>query len=107
VATPFSTRYSYIISRTYNTNGIRISLADMVAGICSLEPFCVLLLDSLPTVNRSTVRYENRVLREERGQSGSIIVIHCFVILYTYRSLQLLECLLKERVFFLSKGRQS
>ena len=47
----------------------------------SLEPFCVLRLDSLPTVKLSCVRQENRVLREERGHGGGIIVVECLGIL--------------------------
>ena len=39
----------------------------------------MIFLDGLPTVNRSCVRHNNRVLREERCHGGSIIVVFCLV----------------------------
>jgi hypothetical protein len=44
----------------------------MVAEMNLLEHVCPMLLNGLPTVNRSTVRYKNRVLGEERGH-GEIL----------------------------------
>src|SRR5271166_2835989 len=38
-----------------------------------------------PTVNRSCVIHQNRVLREERGQGGGIVVIPCLVFFLSER----------------------
>ena len=83
--TPFSGRPHLIASRTYNVRGILIDRDEMVAEMHLLEHVCIMFLDGLPTVNRSCVRHINRVLREERGHGGGIVVVECIVIFFNDR----------------------
>jgi hypothetical protein len=48
-------------------------------------------LDGRPTVNRPSVRHKNRVLREERGDACSIVLVECTVILFNEREIPLAE----------------
>ena len=65
--TPFSVAPYLIAGRSYNVRGILIGLAAMVTGVPLLEQVYIPCLDGTPTVNRSLVRHQNRVLGEERG----------------------------------------
>ena len=71
---------------TYRVRGIRIGRRDIVAETPLLEQVCIILLDGLPTVNRSSVSHQNRVLCEERGQGRGIVVVKCLVILFILRT---------------------
>jgi hypothetical protein len=62
---------------------IRIALVEKVAEMYFLERVCPMFLNGLPTVNRSCVRYINRVFRVERGHGGGIVVVDCLGILLT------------------------
>jgi len=73
--TPFSGCPHLIASRTYNVRGKLIDRDEMVAEMHFLEQVCKIFLDGLPTVNRSSVRHINRVLREERGDGGGIVLV--------------------------------
>ncbi len=42
-----------------------------------LKQVCIPLLDGLPTINWPSVRYIDRVLREERGGGSGIVFVHC------------------------------
>jgi hypothetical protein len=44
-----------------------------------LEQVCIMLLNSLPSVNRACVSHKNRVLRVERGRGGGIATVVCLV----------------------------
>ena len=57
----------------------------MVAEMHLLEHVCIIFLDGLPTVNRSCVRHQNRVLREERSKGGGIVVVVCIVKFFVER----------------------
>jgi hypothetical protein len=73
--TPFSITPQLI---TYSVRGNLIVLVEMVAEMDSLEQVCIHFLDSFPTVDRSLVRYNNRVFRENCDQGSGIIVIISF-----------------------------
>ena len=77
--TVFSGRPHLIASRTYNVRRILIEHGEMVAEMHFLEQVCLMFLDGLPTVNRTFVRHENCVLREELGKGGRIVVVVCLV----------------------------
>jgi len=57
----------------------------MVAVVPLLDVVCKPFLDGLPTVHRSFGCHKNRVLREERGQGGGIVVVVRFLKLLTNR----------------------
>ena len=67
---------------------------DSVAEMKLFEHVCLIFLDGLPTVNRSCVRHKNRVLREERGHGGGIVVVSCLVKFFNER-VKLLALLLR------------
>jgi hypothetical protein len=75
--TPFPVAPFLIASRSYNVRGILIALADMVAEMNLFEQLCIIFPDGLPTVNRSSVIHQNRVLLEGRGQGDFIAVVEC------------------------------
>jgi hypothetical protein len=68
--TPFSGCPQLIASRTYQVRGIPIELGDVAFGVPSLEQVCIPFLNGLPTVDWSSVRHKNRVVREERSDGG-------------------------------------
>jgi hypothetical protein len=78
----------------------------MVAYLHVLEHVCPIFLEGLPAVNRSSVRYLNSVLREERGQGSCIVVVPCLVKFISKRE-NLLAQLWIWRVCLLGKDRQS
>jgi hypothetical protein len=69
-----------------------------------LEHVAVPFFKRLSTVNRSVWSYLNRVLREQRCESGCIGLVGCIVKLLTER-FKLLAYLRIDRVFFLGEGR--
>src|ERR1700726_1050178 len=77
--TPFPGSPYLIASRTYHVRGTLIVFIDMVAVMPLLEHPVELLLDGLPTDNRSLGSHPNRVLREQRGHGSGIAVIECHV----------------------------
>ena len=103
--TPFSIK-RYFTCRTYHTKRIRIYLGGTVAEMRSLEPFCILFLDSLPTIKRSFLRHKNCIVHKERGYGGGIVVIDCLIKLLNKR-VKLLDYLWIDSLFFLGKGWQS
>src|SRR5580692_10644045 len=68
-----------------------IDRVETVADMKMLEQVCITFFDGLPTVNRSFVRHISRVLREERGHSGCIVVVECLVELLI-ELIKLLDC---------------
>ena len=77
--TPLPDAPNLIASRTYNVRRILVALAEMVAEMKLHEQACMIFLDGLPTVNRSSVCHKNRVLCEDRAQGGGIAVVECLV----------------------------
>src|ERR1700685_1105663 len=53
---PFSGIPSLI---AYNSRGVLIDLADMVAEMHLIEQVCIIFLECLPTINRSCVCHKN------------------------------------------------
>jgi hypothetical protein len=84
--TPFPVAPRLITSRSYHVRGILIALVEMVAKLNLLEHVCPMLLDGRPTVNRTCVIDQNRVLRLERTESGGIAAVECLVSLLTERT---------------------
>jgi hypothetical protein len=64
---------------------ILIGLVEVLAEMNLLEHVCPMFLDGLPTVNRSCVRYNNRVLRVERSDGGGIVVVDCIAMFFNDR----------------------
>ena len=83
-----------------------IGLVDMLADMNLREEVCELFLDGFPTVNRSFRRHLNRVLREERGQGGCIVVVECLVELLI-ELIKLLDCFWISRLLGNQLGKQS
>jgi hypothetical protein len=79
--------------------GIPIALIEMVAELNLFEHVCPMFRDSLPTVNRSCVIHQNRVLGVQGSQSGGIPAVECLVSLLTERT-ELLGYLWIDRVFY-------
>ena len=71
---------------------IMIPLAKIVAEMDLSKQVCIMFLDGLPTVNRSCVMHQNRVVRVGRGQGGGIVFAPRLVSLFT-QSGKLLECI--------------
>ena len=86
---PFPAGPCFIASRSYNVRGILISRDDMVAEMNLLEQVCIMFLNGLPTINRSCVIHQNRILRVERGKPGGIAVIECLVFFFIVRGKRL------------------
>jgi hypothetical protein len=51
-----------LVRCSYHVRGILIGFSDMVAEMNLLKQVCKMLLNGISTVNRSCVRYDNRVL---------------------------------------------
>ena len=79
----------------------------MIAVAPFLEVVCKPLFDGLPTPDWSFVRDKSRVLREERGQGGGIVVVFCLVPLLMERDKLLTVLLTEGRCCLLGKDRQS
>jgi hypothetical protein len=71
----------------------------MIAEMDLLEQRFIIFPDGLPTVNRSCVIHQNRVLREGRGHGACSAVVECLVIFLVERG-KLLDYLCIDRVFF-------
>jgi hypothetical protein len=104
--TPFSGCPQRIAIRAYHVRGIPIELGHMGFVVPPLVHVFVPFLNSLPTIDWSPVRHKHRVLREERGDGGWVVVGFSLVIRITNRE-DLLSCLWVGRVCLLSKGRLS
>jgi hypothetical protein len=77
---PVPPYFSVTSCRCFEVGGI--FCADIPAKVTEmnlLEQVCAMFLDGLPTVNRSCVIHQNRVLRVERGQGDGIAVVVCLV----------------------------
>jgi hypothetical protein len=69
--TPFAVAPNRIASHCHSV----IGLADMVLRVPSLQHVCIPFLNGFPTVDWSSVGHENRVVREEGGDGGCIVII--------------------------------
>jgi hypothetical protein len=58
----------------------------MVAELILLEHVCPMFLDGLPTISRTCVIHQDRVLGVERTESGGIAAVECLVSLPTERT---------------------
>ena len=56
--------------------GVLIDRDDMVAKMQFLEQVGIHFLDSLPTLDWSSVRQINRILGEERSSGGGVVFVH-------------------------------
>ena len=76
--TPLSVFPGLIPIRSYNVRGIRIVVGDsIVAKMHIPEQVCVVFLDGLPPLHRSSLLDEDGIFREQRGQGGGIVVVPC------------------------------
>ena len=104
--TPSSGRPHLFAIGAYDVRGVLIDRDDMVAKMQFLEQVGIHFLDSLPTLDWSSVRQINRILREERRSGGSIVLVHGISMFLNDRE----KPLAKLRIWcvcLLGKGRQS
>jgi hypothetical protein len=78
----------------------------MVAKVNLLEKIYIPFLDGPPTENRASGRHKNRVLGEERGQGGGIVIVQSVVNLFIERNQRLAQLRIG-RIHLLGKGCQS
>jgi hypothetical protein len=81
--TPFAGAPYLIASRTYNVRRSRITLGEMVAEMKIPELGFPISLHGLPAENRSCLRHNNRVLGQNRGQSGRVVVVERLVTFFS------------------------
>src|ERR1700730_15609151 len=82
---PFSGRPNLGVTCSHSVRGILIDRAEVVAELHLLEQIPIPFLDGPPTKNRASVLHKNRVLREERGQGGGIVIVLCIAIFLNER----------------------
>jgi hypothetical protein len=102
-STPVFSYRKYLIS----VRNQPIDRMDKVAGMPTLVIGYRISFDGSPTLECAVVkRHKNPVLRKERGEGGSVVLVECLVILQKHRT-NLLGYFRIDRVFLLGKGRQS